>query len=231
MDGAVIYFKLNGNSNDSSGNGFNGTDTTITYTNSGKMGGAAQFNDSVDNKSKIDYGKGTIRDNIVHLTVMAWVYIHSFVTSTGGNRRLYTKGLANAGQDIYLNSAGNMTFVRGWTGNNGRWRSSTNLSLNTWTHIALVYDGSATGNIPTWYINGKADTTTTSTSPTIALDDDSTITGQVGNINGYDRGFDGIIDEFVMYNNDATGVVAPKTAAEIKAYYDRTKQKYNTQVI
>ena len=112
MDGAVIYFKLNGNSNDSSGNGFNGTDTTITYTNSGKMGGAAQFNDSGDNKSKIDYGKGTIRDNIVHLTVMAWVYIHSFVTGTGGNRRLYTKGLANAGHDIYFNSSGDFSIMR-----------------------------------------------------------------------------------------------------------------------
>lgn len=66
------YWKLNGNSNDYSGNGNNGTDTNITYSQSnGKLNQGAGFNgtSSIINTSSIVFSG--------QITINAWVKIPS----------------------------------------------------------------------------------------------------------------------------------------------------------
>ena len=232
LSGCIFYYKMESGTStftDSSGNGFDGTGEGITIENvdsPAKFGKAIQFSPAAAaGTCLINGGKGGIKDNLTTITIMAWIRVHTFVTSGGGNRRMVDKGPGI--KDWYFTSAGNSTWMHAFSGTDGIWRSPLNLSANTWYCEAITYDGSSTANKPIWYNNGNSEGTSSTTStPTGTIDADdandwiilNALSGGVGV-----RAFDGECDEFMIFNR----VLTPK---EIKEYYDRTKQKYNTQV-
>jgi hypothetical protein len=83
----------------------------------------------------------------VSWTIECWVYPTG---DTSTYRTIWSKRIANSGSasyQLYSNiSTGYLTFYNGSTS----YSSSTALTLNTWTHLATVYDGTNV-NI---YVNG-----------------------------------------------------------------------------
>jgi hypothetical protein len=87
--------------------------------------------------------------------------------------------------------------------NFGLWYNDTNLTADTWTHVAVVYNSSSTSNNPTMYINGVADTVTEHFTPTGSEFDSFSSDGYyIGNTDNDDRTFDGELAYVHVY--DAT---------------------------
>ena len=84
-------------------------------------------------------------------TIEAWVY----PTTLSGTKPIIecrTSGSSSAGYAFLVNSSGNLNV---YTAGSFLGASSTALSANTWTHVALVRTGTG-GNQTTYYINGTA---------------------------------------------------------------------------
>lgn len=88
----------------------------------------------------------------------------------------------------------------------------SSIVLNTWQHIAATYDGAA-GEVK-MYLNGSGQTLTQTVPPSGALNDNSTVDLTIGNSNSRDDTFDGIIDEFRIWNIVRTG-------GEIQSYMNQ----------
>lgn len=130
----------------------------------------------------------------------AWVY----VTGTG-NRIIL--GNAGASTQLRRHSSGALEFLQFWDGGGGEWRGGT-ISLNTWTHVAVIYDTTSASNDPELYINGAP------VSLSVDTNGSGTISGlstwYIGS-NAYDpEGFEGFIAETRFYPADvgATWVAA-----------------------
>lgn len=74
------------------------------------------------------------------------------------------------------------------------WETPTSsISLNTWTHVAVVYDGTSSSNTPTIYINGTAQTLTPNSLSTGTANTDAAENLEVGDRSNLDRSFNGQI--------------------------------------
>lgn len=107
-----------------------------------------------------------------------------------------------------------------FTGTNGRWTTtSTEVTINTWTHIAITYNNSATTNDPIIYVNGSA-TTLTEQTPTETRKTDAGQDLYIGNSSGDAATLDGTIDEFRLYKDRIMA------QAEVTANYNGGKGRY-----
>jgi len=146
-DNLLAYYKLDSNSNDSLAT-YNGTDTSVSYV-SWKIGNAASFNGST---SKINL---PLTLNPTAALTIAW-----WINSDSSSRQwifVNSNGTTNAwtAWSCELNTtAGKLTFTLATWGTWSAITSSWSISINTWYHVAFVYDGS-TRYI---YINGTLDT-------------------------------------------------------------------------
>ena len=88
-----------------------------------------------------------------------------------------------------------------FSGDNGAWETtSTEVDINTWTHLVLTYDSSAIGNDPIFYVNGLVVALTESgTGPTGTRTTDAGSDLILGNQSGDNVTFDGTIDEVRLY--------------------------------
>ncbi|KKN20859.1 hypothetical protein LCGC14_0931160 [marine sediment metagenome] len=103
---------------------------------------------------------------------------------------------------------------------NGTWiTTSTEVDINTWTHIVVTYNSSATANDAIIYINGTAVALTESATPdgTRVTDVGSGLT--IGNFSTDAFTFDGTIGEVRLYNRILS-------ATEIVDDYNITKFRY-----
>ena len=197
-----LLLHLNGNSTDSSGNGNNGTDTSITYSlANGKFGQGAGFNGS---SSVINVGYTAPTTD---WTYSFWVnptnfsaeraLIHNFLNTTSG-RNIYIHFNATTGAidvDIpYIKDS----VVTG-----------TAPSTGVFSHIAVTRSGSA------WkiYLNGnQVGSATDSTSQ------ESTTVCRIGKTNASQAHL-GSIDEVIVESR-------AWTASEIKKYYTYSKGRF-----
>ena len=122
---------------DASPSGNHGTISGATWTTSGRNAGALQFDGTNDlvtiaDSASLDLTSGA--------TIEAWVY----PTSVSGTRTAVLKEISgNLAYALYANDSANRG--RGSVRINSVTRSSAStatLPLNTWTHIAMTYDGS-----------------------------------------------------------------------------------------
>ena len=144
----TAYYKLNGDALDSSGNGYNGTASNVTYA-AGRFGQAAVFNGS---SSKINTGVTNAFD-LQTFSVSAWINLNNsssqtFVCNFGTDSQ--PNGL---GWTFRINGSGQLNFADAY----GAGISGSVLATNTWIHVVSVCNVS-TGE-QTIYLNSQQDAT------------------------------------------------------------------------
>ena len=183
------YWKLDGNSTDATGNGNNGTDTSITYSSSYGIINQGTLNTS---SSNIDIADSASLQINTAITVCGWAR----VTTSGNYGTIFQKG------QLYLLRTNGSTsqaefYMRGLSSD---LLSTTVLSLNTWYFICGVYDGS-TMSI---YINGTSDNSKAQTGSITT----STNAASIG-WDSYDTGsnthFLGDLDEIGVWSRALSG--------------------------
>ncbi|MEK7595865.1 MAG: DUF2341 domain-containing protein [Patescibacteria group bacterium] len=158
--GPAGWWKMDENTgttaNDSSGNGYSGTLTDGPVYTTGKYGSAIGFDGSND-----DIKANDVLDNLAEsLTVEVWVYR----TSVSNDSELVSKKInptsaTDTGYTLYQWSSGNggntCLYISDGT---DQWETCTatnsTISLNTWQHVAVVFDRDGGSSKSTIYLNG-----------------------------------------------------------------------------
>jgi hypothetical protein len=105
------------------------------------------------------YEKNTSNASTTKFTIETWVYHTARLTYSGYNHIFQTiVGLGNVGMSFGIGPSGNLKFYHQSASTNVVSSTST-ISLNTWTHIAVIVDGSQGSNGVTLKINGSTDGT------------------------------------------------------------------------
>ncbi len=182
-----------------------------TTTNMMSKGTVYRF-DGVDDLITV-----TANADIANLTaggmcIEGWIYPKSDGGANAG--RILDKNGGTAGFLFYVSSeAGGYValYFAVDAATDGSWSCPVIIPINTWSHVALVYDGSSASNVPTFYLNGTALTTTVGTQRVGALVDDTASNLTIGNKASADRAFDGSMAEIKISNH-------AKSASEIKDF-------------
>lgn len=214
----VASYPFNGNANDISGNGNNGTTNNVTLTNDrfGNANSAYSFNGTVS--SYIQVANSTSLQLSNSYTLSAWVKPNAFFT--GANQANFIIGKGNQGSEGHYNlqygdfldgnpgilTPSQMNFAstihKGGTEQYAFENPVTNpVQLNNWYYVVTTFDGTTLK----LYVNG-------------ALRSSSIISGTFGVLNGGDLFIgksadntyfvNGIIDDIQIYD-------APLTASQI----------------
>lgn len=152
------YWRLEGDSTDSSGNANNGTDTSITYnTANGVFGQGAGLNGTLTTGSKIDFGTSATLDFASAFSIGGWIKVTSELNDTALISKI--SGSPFNGYMIYLATRTPALFING----SARVTAATTLAIGTLYHIVCVW----TGTEVKIYINGRMDASAAySTAPT-----------------------------------------------------------------
>ncbi len=145
-----------------------------------------------------DPGNNSPLDLATELTVTSWIYPRSYPRS--GLMSIVSK---DENFEYHLNTNGTVNWW--WGGGSNEMNSTTAVPLNTWSHVAIVYqDGSQQ-----IYINGVLAGTHSDTG-TLTTQNDPLFIGTDLGFNS--RSFDGYIDEVRVYDG-------AMTQAEVNALY------------
>lgn len=193
--GPVAAYGFNENSgvtvSDASGNGNIGNIGTASWVTTGKFGGALKFNGT---NSKVVIGNTTSLQLTSKVTLEVWV---NPSVITGAYRDLVVKGYEN----YYISATFQSNSFPGAGSHmaDGQWIDcvgTSKLAVNTWTHLAMTYDGSAFR----LYVNAVLKTTRSKTGTLSS----STSPLEIGGDGKYGQYFTGLIDEVRVYGRALT---------------------------
>lgn len=221
--GLVGYWSFNGldvtdKVYDRSGQGNDGYHNgraTSTAKTGGKSGQALDFDGTTD---YVRIGTPSSLNNLGPLTYSAWIYPR---TTGGGSRghilaRTTTDGSAPGAMLFTMSNlvSRGLYFYRFTSGTPIARTTNALLTLNSWNHIAVTWDGSVDANNVHTYVNGVEATYFDTSVASGSLDSDAANPQVIGirAITSPDRGFDGKIDEVRIHNRVLT-------ASEIKQLY------------
>jgi len=160
VDGNTIgYWSFDGNAEDSSGNGNDGTINGNPVYEEGIVGSALEFNG--------DDFVNVADDNSLDLTTMtleAWVYVDNYPTVS--NNKIISKwgatGSGNAAYDLSIRQTGGIKFSAHDGATSTSLESTQTVPLQAWNHVIATLEGT-TAKI---YINGEnVETTSTFVTP------------------------------------------------------------------
>ena len=178
---------------DLSGHNLNGTIVGATWTTQGKYGDALLFNGT---SSYVDLGNPAALQLTGSITLEAWIK----AAATPDDGQIVAKSNDSSGSQLKTtHDAGPQNFnvtVTNSSGTRVKRFSTTTRELNTWYHVAGVYDASA--RTLTIYVNGVLESgTLQGTVPTANLN--AAVNANIGRRTG-GYYFNGIIDEVRIYN-------------------------------
>ena len=187
----TAYYKLEGGSGttvtDSSGNGYNGTATSVTYA-AGRFGQAAVFNGST---SQISFNNTGFPSTT--MTVSAWIKPSSTFLANG------ISGIVAWGDTTVGERRSLVYYAGGQIGYSGAYASgnftgTTVLPTEQWSHVAFTL----TGGTVTLYINGAFEG-----SGTVAVNAYSSTTAYIGTteVTGTNEHFNGSIDQVRIFSS------------------------------
>jgi hypothetical protein len=203
----VAYYNFNEGAgavlHDSSGHGNNGAITSAAWSGSGKYGGSLVFDGAssyvaVPGSDSLSFSAG--------MTLEAWVNPSAL---SGGEVFLQYGWFSLWTQ--WNGVTGSVT-INTW-GNGAVWAAPA-LSYNTWTHLAMAYDGATLG----LFVNGVQVNSQALSGPINNGTDPIYIGGDALQLGGPPRNLDGMIGEVRIYNrglsqaeilNDMAGAAAP----------------------
>ena len=175
---------------DSTANGHIGTLSGATWTASGKYGGALVFNGSNNWVTIPDHPSLDLTNAA---TVMAWVY----PTTLSGYRTIAMKETGGGAAYYLYSGPGDLAMGGGGFGGGYQETSGgTVIPLNTWTHVAMTYNGT----IFRVYRNG-VEVSTLSYSGSL---DTSASSFRIGGNSIWNEWWQGRIDEVRVYNRALT---------------------------
>jgi hypothetical protein len=177
---------------DTSGNGLNATLTGVTL-GPGYSGNSAVFSGAAGSYATVTM------PSLGSYTIAAWVK----QAAAGGNSYPRIASLDADITEFFLDLTTNSIGFQ--AGSRGSWRSTASVlpAYGTWTHVAVTYDGTNAAATPVFYMNGTALSTLTPVSATGAYATSGAMA--IGNrLTDQARGFDGSIDQFVIYNRVLT---------------------------
>lgn len=156
-------------------------------------------------------------------TYACWVYR----TATSNGQRILNKQSGAFSEIVSWNSTtSKWTYFRNWTPSPGTWNFTGGSSTNTWYHFALTYDGGSASNDPIVCIDGVAQTTARTSTPS------GTITTDAANYNLGNRGdgfanLDGRIAEFAIWDRILTdGEIGALCKGAQPSFFQRSLKCY-----
>jgi hypothetical protein len=175
---------------DASGQGNTGTISSATWTTAGKFGAALSFNGT---SSWVTIADAASLDLTSGMTIEAWV---NPAAGTGWRTVVLKEGSNTLAYSLYsANNASRPAAYVHTTGDVGL-NGTAAVPLNTWTHLALTYDGSALRI----FVNGAQVNSR-------ALAGSATVTSgalRIGGNSVWGEYFKGLIDEVRIYNRALT---------------------------
>ncbi|MEZ6122627.1 MAG: DUF2341 domain-containing protein [Planctomycetaceae bacterium] len=200
----VVVMHLNGTTVDSSSAQNSGGLTNVSVA-TGIVGSAGSFNGST---STVNLGSDSSVDDVFvgGGTISAWIQPRSW--GEGGYGRIADKasttfatGSSGDGWAFQVGgtgSSGYLLFEQGFSTGIGEWKTALgSLNLNTWQHVAIVYDSSSASNVPKIYIDGVLQALTTNSTGSGSARSDAALNLTLGNFSqSATRTFDGNVDEF-----------------------------------
>jgi uncharacterized protein (TIGR02145 family) len=195
-NGLIAYYPFNGNANDESGNGNNGTVngatlTTDRFGNSGKAYSFDGVNDRIENSSSIT--------NIVDISISVWAKQFSqsggpFVHIGKDDGNTFCDGISlGVGNNDFLENGSN---ILGHYSCSGYFNSNSIISTDQWSHIVM----NKIGNILSFYINGIHIRDIVSSNFTMP----SNSIFFAATSSGYSKLFHGSLDDIRIYNRALT---------------------------
>ena len=175
---------------------------------SGLLDGALGFNGVSD---YVDLGTPLTLENIFDdgATITAWINpagwgegdfgrILDKADNLGSNRNGWAFELYGSQQALF--------FQHGFSGAIGNFQTPAgSISLNSWQHVAVVFDNNSDLNDPTIYIDGAVQTVTETSTPSGTRLSDSGITLTMGNyFIDFSRTFAGLLDDVRIYDRMLT---------------------------
>ncbi|MFA7379331.1 MAG: FG-GAP-like repeat-containing protein [Bacteroidia bacterium] len=207
-DSLVLCYLFNGDANDLSGNGNHGNlfGATLSTDRFGNTGGAYSFNGS---SQYIEVpNSASISSPVARLTTVFWVQVTGWSTQFGVNyASILSKSNSTTNCQYRVSLKDNGVSVI----NNGKlWDfNGTGISLNTWYHIAVVFNN----NNSSYYVNGVY--AGQSTSP-------GTFASNSGSSMYIGRDDPGTIDYFGGKVDELRVFARALSAAEIMQLYSRS---------
>jgi hypothetical protein len=187
---------------DSSGNANNGTlQSTPTWT-IGQYSGGLRF-DGNGSDDKVAVAASTTLNTLPATTISVWM------RPDNNGENFFGRILQKGGLGLFLTSSNQLTFQVGHaTTNLARTTSTNSISYNAWTHVVVTWDGSPTASNVHIYLNGIESSYSATTNGAGARVSDSGSNLAIGNTDGLDRTFKGVLDDLRIYNRAMTSAEA-----------------------
>jgi hypothetical protein len=224
QQGLVGYWPFNGNANDESGNGNNGTvnGATLTTDRFGNAGKAYSFSSNGEGNSVI-IANSTSLNFVGDMSFSSWVKTGTIVSSATWLMK-YQENMNGYSASLSTIFQSNATLARwdignGQTNQNGKQYTATlGLSIidDKWHHVA----GTFTGNYQKIFVDGVLiDSNFTNQSGT-GINSSPLVFGK-DSFFGNDRNFNGLIDDLAIYNRALS-------AAEVQQLYSANTYAWST---
>jgi len=192
----VAYYPFNGNANDESGNGYNGTEYGNPTLTADRFGSGSRAFDFDGVNDYVDLGQNAIFDNPSEISISVWIW-----PNNNEHGKIVTKG-SDVGNDrsrftweiAYM--PGTIRFGVSDGTNYTEVLSTNSANIGSWHHIVATYNGSITRI----YLDGLLENSSTTISGNLNSETGPLQIGRENNGGAGNAEFNGKIDDIRIYN-------------------------------